>query len=191
MLREGSYQNSDPFIHTLSTARSPLRGAPKQQLHNDSGFPNAPWPLVAVVLYCLEDFREENGATRVVPKSHRFPTFPENNKNYDDEIVLEAPRGSAIIFNGSLWHGSGKNSTNQSRWGMLYSYARWFCKPSFNFNQNMPEEFYHRMTDTQRELFGYKFNPPRDEFERISRRTKSPEKPYPYKLPDSSASEIY
>jgi ectoine hydroxylase-related dioxygenase (phytanoyl-CoA dioxygenase family) len=182
MLREGSYQNSEPFIHTLSSARSPLRGAKKQQLHNDSRYPNAPWPTVVFVLYCLEDFTKEKGATRVVPGSHRYSTYPENGRTYPEEVILEASRGSAIVVNGSLWHGSSKNVSGDTRWGMIYSYARWFHKTSFDFNRNMPEAFYDRMTDTQKELFGYKFNPPKDEFESLSGRSVEPEKPKPYSL---------
>ncbi len=182
MLKRGSYEDSEPFIHILSSARSPLRGAKKQQLHNDSRYPNAPWPIVAVVLWCLEDFTTENGATRVVPGSHKFPGFPENGRTYPEEVVLEASRGSAIVFNGSLWHGSGMNESSSTRWAMIYTYARWFCKTSFNFNKNMPLEYFERLTEAQKELFGYKTNPPTDEFDRISSRSVKPERPDPYDL---------
>ena len=109
--------------------------------------------------------------------------YAENGKKYPDELFLCAPKGSVIIFNGGLWHGSGTNMTDQTRWAIVYSYARWFFKPSFDFNKNMPSEIYRQMNDRQKELLGYKYNPPQDEFMRISARSEAFEDPIDYCLP--------
>jgi len=183
MLQEGSYNNSEPFIYALSTARNPLKSTGNQQLHVDSRCPGVPYALVAQVIFCLDDFTHTNGATRVVPGSHRLATFPENRKIYKNEVTLTAPKGAAIVYNGGLWHGSSKKMDDTSRWGLIYTYARWFYKPSFDFNKNLPKHFYERLTDQQKDLLGYKCNPPKDEFTRISSRSSTFEEPLPYILP--------
>ena len=105
------------------------------------------------------------------------------DKIYSNEITLSAPKGSVVVYNGSLWHGSGQNQSDDTRWAIIYSYARWFIKPSFDFNRNTPKAIYDHLTERQKELLGYKFNPPQDEFSRITSKSASFEEPLPYILP--------
>ena len=72
MLQEGSFENSEPIIRVNSAARTSLKGSPPQQLHIDSRYPGAPFALYVQVFFCLDDFMKENGATRVVPGSHKI-----------------------------------------------------------------------------------------------------------------------
>ena len=50
-------------------------------------------------------------------------------------------------------------------------------KPSFDFNKNTPAKIFNKMNRIQKELLGFNFNPPVDEFERISTRTKIAQRP--------------
>ena len=183
MLQEGSYKNSEPFILKLSTARSPGRGEPKQQLHIDANLPGSPYCLVSQVVWLLDDFSKENGGTRIVPCSHRRTSYAEDGKDYSDEVVIEAPRGSVLVYDGGAWHASGENKFAADRWGIINTYCRWFMKPSFDFIRNTPREIYDQMTPFQRELLGFTTTPPKDEFTRLSRRSVEPENPAPYTLP--------
>lgn len=182
-LQKGSYQNSEPFILKLSTARSPYNKTQKQQLHIDSGIPGSAFPLVIQTIWALDDFTKENGSTRIVLGSHKIQEFAEDGKTYKNEINLNIPRGSLVIYDGGLWHGSGEKKTDGDRWAVINTYARWFFKPSFDFNKNTPIKIYNKLTDFQKELLGFKFNPAKDEFTRLSRKTADFEKPEPYKPP--------
>ena len=57
-------------------------------------------------MWALTDFTEENGATRIVPGSHRFDSKPEYG-THPPSIPAEMSRGSVLVWNGSLWHGGG------------------------------------------------------------------------------------
>jgi hypothetical protein len=185
-LKEGSYQNSDKVIHTLSTARSPLKSLIGQQLHIDARMPGTPFATNIIALWMIDDFKVENGATRIVPNSHTKPFFPENGKTYSEEISITAPAGSVLLYNGSLWHGGGPKQSDEDRWACIFSYARWYLKPSFDFNRNMPKDIYDKISDECRELLGYKVTPPTDEFTRLSMRSEVFEPPSEYNLPKSS-----
>jgi ectoine hydroxylase-related dioxygenase (phytanoyl-CoA dioxygenase family) len=79
-------------------------------------------------IWLLDDFSIANGATRLVPKSHLCGQVPEDAMGdpeapHSDEIILEAPAGTVVIFNSHLWHGGTTNNTNQSR-RAIHSY---FC----------------------------------------------------------------
>ena len=183
-LQQGSYMKSDKIICQSLVARSPIGKCNCQQLHNDARLIGSYFPLVIQVMWTLDRFTKNNGSTRFVIGSHRFMKFPKNRKVYNGEIVAEVPSGSAIIFNAALWHGSSKIKTSPNRrWGIICRYARWFLKPSFDFNFNTPAKIYKRLNSFQKELLGFKFNPPKDEFERTSARSKKPIKPKNYYLP--------
>lgn len=182
MLIEGSYKNSEPYYMYNNSARCPLIGNSGQQLHLDSRLPGINYCIVANVLWMLDDFTPQNGATRIVPRSHKFMNFTEDGKVYDDEILVTGKKGSAIIFNANLWHGGGGNYDGASRWALALGYARWFIKPSFDYMQNTPKEIYDQLSEAQKNLIGFTCVPPKDEFTRVRRRSEKPEVPFPYQL---------
>lgn len=180
LLKEGSYKEEEPFYLNNISARSPIKGKPGQQLHCDSNLPGVNYCLIANVLWILDEFTIDNGATRVVPGSHRIRHFAMDGVINPNEIIITAPQGSAIIFNANLWHGGGENTTEHSRWAVALGYARWFIKPSFDFMRNTPDSIYSRMSDAQRKLLGFHLVPPKDEFTRLRRRTDTPDLPHEY-----------
>ena len=183
VLYDGSYKNSEPYYLNNISARCPLKGNPGQQLHLDSRLAGVNYCLVANVLWVLDDFTAQNGATRVVPGSHKFNSFTEDGKVYEEEILVLAKKGSAIIFNANLWHGGGGNFDGTSRWALALGYARWFIKPAFDYMQNTPNEIYDHLTDSQKKLLGFNCVPPKDEFTRLRRLSEVPEKPFYYEFP--------
>ena len=183
-LKAGSYKNSEPYNLLNISARSPQINGEKQQLHLDSNLPGGSYPLIIVVLWMLEDFTIENGATRIVPGSHKFDSYAEDNKIYDNEIIIQGKKGSALVYDASLWHGGGENTTTKTRWGVVLGYGRWFIKPSFDLLANTPLEIYDNLTDTQKALLGFNSISPLDEFTRLTRRSSSFAPPNnKYKLP--------
>jgi len=183
MLITGSYKDSEPYYLYNNSARCPLKGNPGQQLHLDSRLPGINYCIVANVLWVLDDFTPSNGATRVVPGSHKFSYFTEDGKVYDEEILITANKGDAIIFNANLWHGGGPNHNGDSRWALALGYARWFIKPAFDYMQNTPKEIFDKLTLDQKKLMGFNLIPPKDEFTRTRRRSENPENPSNYNLP--------
>jgi ectoine hydroxylase-related dioxygenase (phytanoyl-CoA dioxygenase family) len=162
-LQSGSYQNKEPFIVTQFSARDPHPGLEAQQLHIDSRFPGPPYALMTIALWMLNDFTVESGATRLVPRSHLRRSYPENGVRYPDEITVEAPAGSVLLYNGSAWHGGGAKLRDMERWSIIVSYARWFVKPAFDMTKNTPPELYATLSPRRRELFGFTSVPPADE----------------------------
>ncbi len=184
MLQEGSYQNSEHFNLLGFDARDPNFSTENQQLHLDSNLPGqGNYPLIMVALFMLDNFTAENGATRVLPFSHLRSDYPENKRKYNEEITIEASKGSALIFNGALWHGGGKKTINSSRWAVLPSYGRWFIKPAFDFTRNIPVQIFDKLTDERKALLGLNSCPSKDEFTRITRRSKEYEWQPGYELP--------
>ena len=174
VLQEGSYCDSEPF-HVINTQIRALKPfATKQQLHIDSNLPGlGGFCLVAVVIVMLDDFTEENGATRVVPGSHTSGRYADNGVTYPEEILITGSKGDVVIFDGALWHGSSTNFSDEERWSVNIGYGRWFLKPSFDMPRSLVPSIYEQMSEFEKNLMGLKTVPPLDEFERITRKSES------------------
>jgi ectoine hydroxylase-related dioxygenase (phytanoyl-CoA dioxygenase family) len=104
-----------------SGGRDPLAGHGAQGLHMDD-LPRAsgdPWALLTA-LWLLDDFSADNGATRLVPGSHLRPGpvpkgFTDPAARHPDQLVVQAPAGSLLLFNGHLWHAGTANASGARR----------------------------------------------------------------------------
>lgn len=110
--------------------RAALPGQGLQALHAD-------WPVgvepgdyyVCNSIWLLNDFSEENGATRLVPGSHLSKQHPRDalddpKARHPDEVVLNEKAGTVVIFNSHTWHGGTLNRSDAPRYG-LHGY---FCR---------------------------------------------------------------
>jgi ectoine hydroxylase-related dioxygenase (phytanoyl-CoA dioxygenase family) len=108
-------------------SRAALPGQGHQVLHADFGGPVPPAGYqVCNSIWLLDDFTAENGATRVVPGSHRFgvaarDALPDPAAPHPDEVQLIAPAGTVVVFNSHVWHGGTRNRSDRPR-RALHSY---------------------------------------------------------------------
>ncbi len=96
----------------------------------------APYPDIAVHLttfWMLTDFTVENGATIVMPGSHKLGDHPraggpfgESMTPRDDEERLIGRAGSVGIVDSRLWHAVSPNVTAQDRVAVVIRYAAWW-----------------------------------------------------------------
>jgi ectoine hydroxylase-related dioxygenase (phytanoyl-CoA dioxygenase family) len=110
-------------------------------------------PIVCNSMWALTDFTAANGATRLVPGSHL-----KQNPQYGaacDTIPAEMPRGSVLIWDGSLWHGGGANSTGERRTGVAMNYCAGFIRQQENQQLGLPAELVKGFPPRLQELVGY------------------------------------
>jgi ectoine hydroxylase-related dioxygenase (phytanoyl-CoA dioxygenase family) len=102
-------------------------GAIAQALHIDTPVPNPlpPWEIKANTIWLLDDFTDKNGATEVVPGSHKYGRRPidTNRSDHVDLHKITAPEGSLIVTSGYLWHRAGANESQVVRKALLGSFA--------------------------------------------------------------------
>jgi ectoine hydroxylase-related dioxygenase (phytanoyl-CoA dioxygenase family) len=134
-------------------------GENAQRLHRDEeAWPNMPHerPELSVeALIALNDFTVENGATQVVPGSHRWARGREPEPTEITHAVMKA--GSAVYYLGSTLHGGGANVTqNESRRGLFYGYVVGWLRTAENMFLTVPLDKVRHMPTRVQELLGYK-----------------------------------
>jgi ectoine hydroxylase-related dioxygenase (phytanoyl-CoA dioxygenase family) len=133
-------------------------GETPQPLHADDmliPLPRPHVPLVCNTMWALTDFTGDNGATRVVPKSHLRDRAPELGTTYEDTIPAVMKRGSVLVFNGSIWHGGGENRTGQRRIGIAMNYCAGWIRQQENQQLGIPLEIARGFSPRLRKLVGY------------------------------------
>jgi ectoine hydroxylase-related dioxygenase (phytanoyl-CoA dioxygenase family) len=106
-------------------------GETAQPLHADDGsLPLAKphGPLTCTAIWALTDFTDANGATRLVPGSHRADHSPRKEERDADSLAAVMPAGSVLVYHGSLWHGGGANASAARRLAIIVNYCAGFLR---------------------------------------------------------------
>jgi len=128
-----------------------------QPIHADDQLLPLPKPHVPIVcntMWALTDFTAANGATRVIPGSHTRDHSPDFGREYES-VAAEMPRGSVLVWHGSLWHGGGANTTSQRRVGIAMNYCAGWVRQQENQQLGLPRDTVRRFPSRLRELVGY------------------------------------
>jgi ectoine hydroxylase-related dioxygenase (phytanoyl-CoA dioxygenase family) len=132
-------------------------GERAQPLHADDQLIPLPKPHVPIIcnsMWALTDFTADNGATLLVPGSHCAAANPELGRDYAT-VAAEMPRGSILVFDGSIWHGGGANVTNQRRVGIAMNYCAGWMRQQENQQLGIPLEVARGFAPRLRKLVGY------------------------------------
>jgi ectoine hydroxylase-related dioxygenase (phytanoyl-CoA dioxygenase family) len=141
-------------------------GADEQWLHRDElVWSDVPWPhpeLQLATVIAFVDFTRDNGATRVVPGSHRWPDRAlspaeqaARRPSPDCIAYAEMPAGSAVVYSGGTIHAGGANVTDVPRRGLHLSYCLGWLRTEENNYLAVPPAFAATLPRLAQETIGY------------------------------------
>ena len=136
-------------------------GEAAQLAHHDDGFypiPRPRAPLAAATIWAIDDFTADNGATVVVPGSHRWGKRRPSPDDHALPVVM--PAGSCVFFVGTLWHGGGANTTTSDRLAVTAQYCEPWLRPMEAFTLSVSREIARTVSDDIRRMLGYSIHPP-------------------------------
>lgn len=110
------------------------------------------------VMWAVDDFTADNGATRLWPRSHRDAL--DRTIDPDLSVAAEMPAGSALVFLGALTHGAGANLSSAPRTGIIVSYSLGWLKTYENMFLAYPREVVKCFPDRLQRLLGYQMHRP-------------------------------
>jgi ectoine hydroxylase-related dioxygenase (phytanoyl-CoA dioxygenase family) len=137
-------------------------GEKAQVLHRDDAvypLPQPGPPVVVNTMWPLDEFTEENGATRFVPGSHRWEPGRHPSREDPVQTATMSP-GDVMFYLGSLWHGGGANRTGRPRLGVILEYVAAWLRPQENHCLAVPRDVVRQLPQRLQELLGYNIYPP-------------------------------
>lgn len=141
----------------VTTLFNLLPGETRQFLHQDDGLWPIPRPhphFVCNALIALDDFDLENGATHIVPYSHKWHDRPVDQNVETMRVVM--PSGTMLMWEGGLWHGGGANiSKDRERLGFFMSHNVAYLRPQEIQLLSVPREEVRKMPKKLQRLLGY------------------------------------
>lgn len=116
-------------------------------------------PLALNALLCLDPFTPANGATRLLPGSHKIEYFPDDRVVRSLELVANVPAGSYLVLNSMVFHCAGINVTEAPRRAI----NNVFTVPIIKQQIALPPNFDGRFKDDPwlRRFLGFEVDPPR------------------------------
>jgi ectoine hydroxylase-related dioxygenase (phytanoyl-CoA dioxygenase family) len=111
-------------------------------------------PTVCNTMWAITDFTEANGATRIIPGSHKAAESPDLVSHYES-IPAEMAKGSVLVWHGSLWHGGGANTTDNRRVGIAMNYCAGYIRQQENQQLGLPVATVRRFPLRLQQLVGY------------------------------------
>jgi ectoine hydroxylase-related dioxygenase (phytanoyl-CoA dioxygenase family) len=129
-------------LSSLNVRSADPENGSAQPLHADSGAladDRGYWVCNSV--WMLDDFTLENGATRLVPGSHRWGVTPQEVVSdlyapHPREMLLTGRAGTVVVMNAHMWHGGTTNRTAAHRRAMHVYYTRW-DKPQQQYQKRL------------------------------------------------------
>lgn len=110
------------------------------------------------VMWALTDFTAENGATLIWPRSQFHPL--RRDLDPAEAVVAAMPRGSALVYLGSVTHCAGANRSSSPRTGLILSYCLGWLKQYENAFLAYPPEVARQFSKPVRDLIGYRIHRP-------------------------------
>ena len=117
-------------------------GQEAQPIHEDTQLIPLPRPHIPITInaiWALSDFREDNGATRIIPGSHKYDSSPEYGREYD-AVTATMKAGSVMLFDSALWHGGGANTSDARRFAFSCAYCWGWMRQQENLQLGIPHE---------------------------------------------------
>ena len=151
------------FQMQLSSLLQVCKGGELQPLHRDVGVyhpyvkcgPKDPEILVSLI-WAGTDFTAQNGATWVVPGSHRWRR--DRHARPHEKVQTVMPKGSVAVYLGGTLHGMGINTTERPRLGVISGYCVGWLRQEENLYLTVPKKTAEQYSKTVQKLMGYQMH---------------------------------
>ena len=109
----------------------------------------------------VDDFTNENGATRLLPSSHHSDLAPSKEFFEKNCETITGKAGDILLFDSLVWHAGGYNKTKNSRRGLTLVYSRSFMKQQIDICQAMSSKEIQQLSPRIQQRVGFDVRVPR------------------------------
>ncbi len=98
-------------------------------------------PLAINALFCIDDFTADNGATYVLPASHKMAALPSERYIQKNAVQIKATAGQFIVLDAMLFHAGGRNQTHADRRAVNHIYNIPYFKQQISLPLNIDKAY--------------------------------------------------
>lgn len=147
------------------------KGSAAQVIHSDQMWvpDQTSIPYVINTMVMLSDFTDANGGTRLVPRSHLYGRYPPAtpktpgqtgvlgivNSEPIETVAVECPAGTAMVFEGRVWHGAGACRADERRYAVTLYFGLDFMRQMDNIPASLHPDVYARMPEQLKDKIGF------------------------------------
>jgi ectoine hydroxylase-related dioxygenase (phytanoyl-CoA dioxygenase family) len=107
------------------------------------------------LLFAIDPFTVSNGATWVVPGSHQQSGPPSAAEISRRAQPVECPEGSIIVFDSTLWHAAGANTSGRDRLAINHQFTRSFIKQQIDYVRALGADVVTSQPPRTQQLLGW------------------------------------
>lgn len=109
--------------------------------------------LLLNMLVMIDEFTIENGATKVVPGSHRVKERPGDAYLEGHAVQVAGPAGTILLFDSNVWHSAAPNTTRRPRMALTPTFSRPFFKQQLDYPRLLGDAY--PKNERMRQLYGF------------------------------------
>jgi ectoine hydroxylase-related dioxygenase (phytanoyl-CoA dioxygenase family) len=124
-------------------------------VHRDIKFFSKDLPIMLNGLVLLDDFTIENGATMLLPNSHKIEEKPTDFSFIAECTRAVGKKGDILLFNSNIWHCSAPNNTKESRRAIPMTFSKSCIKQMFDYTKIIETESMYNFSEEMKQLLGF------------------------------------
>lgn len=107
------------------------------------------------IMFAIDEFSQETGATLVVPGTHQSQVPPAVDYLAENALAIECPAGSMVVFDSTLWHAAGANVSGRDRLAINHQFTRSFIKQQIDYVRALGDEVVLAQPPRTQQLLGW------------------------------------
>jgi ectoine hydroxylase-related dioxygenase (phytanoyl-CoA dioxygenase family) len=107
------------------------------------------------IMFAIDEFSEENGATLAVPATHQRLPPPDTEYLQTNSVPIRCPAGSMLVFDSTLWHAAGANISGKDRVAINHQFTRSYIKQQIDYVRALGDEVLLSQKPRTQQLLGW------------------------------------
>ena len=107
------------------------------------------------IMFAVDEFTAETGATKVVPRTHQRVTVPDQEYLTKNAIAVECSAGSMVVFDSTLWHAAGLNTSGKDRLAINHQFTRSYIKQQIDYVRALGDATVYAQAPRTQQLLGW------------------------------------
>lgn len=105
--------------------------------------------------FAIDEFTAANGATWVVPGTQQRSERPDERCLREAAQCVECAAGAMLVFDSTLWHCAGRNSSGRDRLAINHQFTRSYVKQQIDYVRALGEAAILGLPPRTQQLLGY------------------------------------